>query len=240
MDKSKVYEIADYKEGFTFSDQHYQCLFCGESFEEGVIYKDGELQQTAARAIKRHVATQHDGVLTALLSLPRSFSGLSETQQEVFTLFAQGISDTVIAQRMGISTSTVRNHRFKLKEKERQARVFVAMMSLLSIATPPLPHEGATMIDDRYQITEAERKRVIQTYVDENGFVQQFPSKEKRKIIILGETVKKFDRQKNYSEQAVNEILKQMFTDYVTVRRYLIEYGFMQRTKDGQTYWVHS
>ena len=96
------------------------------------------------------------------------------------------------------------------------------------------------MIDDRYQITEAERKRVIQTYVDENGFVQQFPSKEKRKIIILGETVKKFDRQKNYSEQAVNEILKQMFADYVTVRRYLIEYGFMQRTKDGQTYWVHS
>lgn len=240
MNKSKVYEISDYKQGYTFSNPWYHCLFCNEVYEEGVIYSDGDLQQTAVRAIRQHIATQHNGVLAAFLCLPRSFSGLSETQQEMLTLFAQEISDTVIAQRMGISASTVRNHRFKLREKERQARVFVAMMDLLSTDNTSLPHEGAKMVDDRYQITEDERKRVIQTYVNEHGFVQQFPSKEKRKIIILGEAVKKFDRQKNYSEQAVNEILRQMFDDYVTVRRYLIEYGFMQRTKDGQTYWVHS
>ncbi|KAF1297583.1 LytTR family transcriptional regulator [Enterococcus sp. JM4C] len=232
------YKIDEYIQGYSFSEQHYHCLFCSATFEEGLIYPADTLLQSAERAIKQHVQKQHAGALQALLALPRATSGLSETQQEMMNLFAQEISDTVIAQRLEISTSTVRNHRFKLKEKERQARVFLAMMTLLSIETAPLPHVGAKMIDERYQITEEEKVRVSQTYIDENGFVKQFPSKEKRKIIILGEAVKRFDRNKNYSEAAVNTILKQMFDDHVTVRRYLIEYGFMNRTKDGQTYWL--
>jgi hypothetical protein len=144
----------------------------------------------------------------------------------------------VIAQRLGISSSTVRNHRFKLKEKQRQATVFISIMSLLQ--EPPLlpPHKGATMLDDRYAITASEREKIIATYFDEAGFIKQFPSKEKRKIVVLSVLAQKFDPKKNYSEAAVNDVLKQAITDYVTVRRYLIEYGFMQRTKDGKTYWL--
>ena len=139
---------------------------------------------------------------------------------------------------LGISSSTVRNHRFKLKEKQRQATVFISIMSLLQ--EPPLlpPHKGATMLDDRYAITASEREKIIATYFDEAGFIKQFPSKEKRKIVVLSVLAQKFDPKKNYSEAAVNDVLKQAITDYVTVRRYLIEYGFMQRTKDGKTYWL--
>jgi len=36
----------------------------------------------------------------------------------------------------------------------------------------------------------------------------------------------------------VNEIIKSLIDDYVTVRRYLIEYGFMDRNKDGSEYRV--
>ena len=70
-------------------------------------------------------------LLNALLSLSREQTGLSESQQEILSLFAQGLSDAVIAQRLGISNSTVRNHRFKLKEKERQAKVFLSIMAHL-------------------------------------------------------------------------------------------------------------
>jgi len=163
-----------------------------------------------------------------LLSLSREHTGLSESQQEILSLFAQGLSDAVIAQRLGISNSTVRNYRFKLKEKERQAKVFLSIMAHLEEQDFVLPHTGATMLDDRYAIT----------YFDQDGVIHQFPSKEKRKIVVLSVLAQKFDSQKNYSESAVNDILKQFIADYVTVRRYLIEYGFMQRTKDGKTYWL--
>ena len=93
------------------------------------------------------------------------------------------------------------------------------------------------MLDERYQLTETEQQKILATYFDENKRITQFPSKEKRKLVVLAKISQSFDPAKNYSEKAVNEILKQFIDDFVTVRRYLIEYGFMQRTKDGQTYW---
>ena len=39
-------------------------------------------------------------------------------------------------------------------------------------------------------------------------------------------------------EKEVNEILKTVYTDYVMLRRYLIELGYMDRNKDGSTYWL--
>ena len=41
-----------------------------------------------------------------------------------------------------------------------------------------------------------------------------------------------------YSECEVNEILKPIYDDYMTIRRYLIMYGFMERTRDGRQYWL--
>lgn len=59
-------------------------------------------------------------------------TGLSDVQKRVLELFYQGAADAEIQAELGFgSTSTVRNHRFQLKEKERQARVFLALMELL-------------------------------------------------------------------------------------------------------------
>lgn len=35
-----------------------------------------------------------------------------------------------------------------------------------------------------------------------------------------------------------NEIIKTAYYDYVTVRRFLIEYGFLDRKPDGSQYWL--
>jgi len=47
-----------------------------------------------------------------------------------------------------------------------------------------------------------------------------------------------FQPGKNYSESEVNDTLKLYYEDYVTVRRYLIQYKFMNRDKTGDSYWV--
>lgn len=233
-----VYQTADYLRGYHHLDQHYHCLYCDFHTEEGVVYPDGERLLTAEKMITSHLDDQHGGPLFALLGLPKEQTGLSETQQEIIQLFAKGVDDKMISQRLGITPSTVRNHRFKLKEKEKQARILLSIMTLLDQPDIPLPHVGATMLDDRYDLTEKERHKILATYLDEKGRIITFPAKEKRKLVILANLVRHFDPQKNYSEEALNTILKQYAEDYVTLRRYLIEYGFMDRTKDGQSYWV--
>lgn len=62
--------------------------------------------------------------------------------------------------------------------------------------------------------------------------------KEKNKVVIFGKIAEQFEYGKRYSEQEVNEILKPIYEDYMTIRRYLIMYGFMERTKDGRQYWL--
>jgi hypothetical protein len=101
-------------------------------------------------------------------------------------------------------------------------------------------HKTATMIDDRYGITEEENNKILNQYFPEgiDGRLNEFPKKEKKKIIILKNIIKQFDGDKKYTEKEVNRILEEIFSDYVTIRRYLIEYGFMDRLRDGSQYWI--
>ncbi len=68
--------------------------------------------------------------------------------------------------------------------------------------------------------------------------IKVFPAKEKRKYILLGMICLLFDKEKKYNEAEVNDILREVYDDYVTLRRYLIIYGFLDRTLDGSSYWL--
>ena len=141
---------------------------------------------------------------------------------------------------MNLSASTVRNHRFKLREKEQQAIKFLAIMDLLNNEkTQVLPPPGLTELDERYEITLDDKEKVIKAYFTEDGKLTELPKKEKKRIIILQEICKQFNPSQNYSEKSVNSIINTIFDDYVTVRRYLIEYNLMKRTEDGSVYWIN-
>ena len=92
------------------------------------------------------------------------------------------------------------------------------------------------MVDDRYGITAAEREKTVKTYFDETGALRQIPVKEKKKIIVLREIMKNFRAEKAYSEKEINRVLGRIHADYATLRRALVEYGFMDRTPDGSIY----
>ena len=66
--------------------------------------------------------------------------------------------------------------------------------------------------------------------------LKQIPAKEKKKIIILRKICEFLEPHQVYSEEEINAFLKQIFEDFVSLRRYLIEYGFLHRTKDCQFY----
>ncbi len=234
-------EFEKFKNGYTFEDNIYKCIFCDKSFEQGIIYPYKEYFEDAHHAVTRHIKENHGGALNALLNYDKKDSGLSEIQTEIVRYFSNGLSDKDIATRMNLSASTVRNHRFKLKEKEQQAIKFLAIMDLLNNQKNQiLPPSGLTELDERFDITLDEKEKVIKTYIKEDGKLTELPKKEKKKIILLQEICKQFDSSKNYSEKSVNSIINTIFDDYVTVRRYLIEYDLMKRTEDGSVYWLNT
>ena len=63
-------------------------------------------------------------------------------------------------------------------------------------------HRTATMVDDRYNITEEENDEVLKAHFTEglDGLFLNF-RKQKRKLIILRHLVKKFDSNKKYTEK---------------------------------------
>lgn len=179
-------EFEKFKNGYTFEDNIYKCMFCDKSFEQGIIYPYKEYFEDANHAIKHHIKENHGGTLNALLNYDKKDIGLSEIQTEIVRYFSNGLSDKDIATRMNLSASTVRNHRFKLREKEQQAIKFLAIMDLLnSQKTQILPPYGLTELDEKYDITLDEKEKVLNAYFTEDGKLTELPKKEKKRIIIL-------------------------------------------------------
>ncbi len=225
---------------------NFTCLICGEQFTEGLIYQSKEQWVDAGMAVKKHISDIHGSVFHYLINLSKRYTGLTDIQKEILEGLFRGYTDKeIVKNKGGKSSSTIRNHRFKLREKEKQARVYLALMGLLEsdkrVGAPDDElvelHREATMVDERYVITQAEKEKVLKNYI-KDGKVIAFPSKEKKKLIILQHIMEQFPANRSYTEKEVNEIIKHIIEDYVTVRRYLIQYGFLDRKKDGSQYWV--
>lgn len=238
--------IETLKKGYLAEDDYYICLLCNKKIEKGLIYQYNGSLYEAEKFMKIHIASTHQSVFEYLVNLDKKLTGLSEHQKNLLQLFYQGKSDSEIQDELGIgSSSTIRNHRFVLKEKEHQARIFLVLMELLKENSKKTteflsPHKTAKMIDDRYKITSEEETKIILKYFTEgpDGPLKTFDMKEKSKIVVLSQIVKHFSHNRVYSEKQVNEILKSVYPDFATIRRYLIEYGFMDREPDCSEYWL--
>ncbi|NEW06640.1 DUF2087 domain-containing protein [Paenibacillus sp. SYP-B3998] len=238
--------LDELKQGYVREGHYFTCLLCGKRAESGIIYPEEGVLYEAEKYMHYHIQHTHQSVFHYLIGLDKKLTGLTEHQNSLLKLFFEGKSDGEIQKEMGIgSASTIRNHRFGLKEKERQAKVFLAMMELLKEKDQYAPafvdiHKTATMVDERYNVTQEEYNKIVKKYFPEgpSGAITTFSQQEKHKLVVLREIAKHFEPERRYKEKEVNEILEVVYHDYVTVRRYLIEYGFLDRKEDGSQYWL--
>lgn len=96
------------------------------------------------------------------------------------------------------------------------------------------------MIDERYVITEQERDKILRISFEslEPLRLKMLSAKEKKKVVVLTKIAEQFEKGRIYTGKETDQILRQIYDDYVTLRRYLIEYGFMDRKADGSQYWL--
>jgi hypothetical protein len=235
--------LEEMKRGFIEEEDSFICLMCGEITEKGMVYPYEDKFYLAEKYMGVHIERTHLSVFDYLIGMDKKLTGLTDHQKRLLTLFYQGKNDKEIKEELDIgSASTIRHHRFALKEKERQAKTFLTMMELLKEKDENAPtfvpvHKTATMVDERYNITQTEQDQIVKKYFSD-GALTKFPPKEKQRLVILREISKQLKKDDMYEEKELNQILKGIYDDYVLIRRYLIEYGFIDRKSDGSKYWL--
>ncbi len=84
-------------------------------------------------------------------------------------------------------------------------------------------------------------QKVLERFLDDNGRVKQMPSKYEKKLNVLYYLASKFECGKLLTELEVNQKIEEWinFEDYVTIRRFLIDMRFLERSSNGKEYHVN-
>ena len=84
----------------------------------------------------------------------------------------------------------------------------------------------------------AEREKILRIFFKEgvDGPLHNYPSQNKKKLVVLANFATQFELNKAYTELEINLKLKSRFEDFATLRRDLVEFGFFERTPDCKEY----
>ena len=174
------------------------------------------------------------------------FKALSNANRlKIVALLAkEPLSVEEMAEILGLNSSTVSHHLSKLTKvglvsarPESYYNVYTLELSVLSdmaerlLSADMLPTVAEDMDVDAYD------RKVLKTFLDENGRLIDFPAQQKKEEAVLRHIVKVFEPGRRYSEKEVTEILSQFNEDYARLRRDLVSLGFMKREGGGGAYW---
>lgn len=234
------YSIDEIKQGFFEDKKGYTCLICGERFEKDEIYSFSGRLYEGKKAIKLHIQYKHHSIKEILLGMNANDMGISELQLQLLNFFSDGLSDKEIAEHMNVANSTIRNHRYKLRERERQNKLFISLMELLK--KDGLGSKGSLQVErtmeEENSMSDKERKRILDKYMTVTGRLKDYPNYERSKRVILEAILVNFCTGKKYTEEEVNRILMSIYKDYKLLRNELIDYQYLDRTHTGAIYWV--
>jgi DNA-binding transcriptional ArsR family regulator len=97
--------------------------------------------------------------------------------------------------------------------------------------------EGKRLVYVPDENQEEDVRKVLKAYLNADGTIKQIPLEGKKMLIILRFILDVFSFDANYTEKEVNTILRRFHVDTATLRRNLVDYGFLDRESDGTRYW---
>ena len=99
-------------------------------------------------------------------------------------------------------------------------------------ATEPTAPPGgdAGRPDDGADPEERERAKILRDFFA-GPRLKQIPAQRKKRVIVLQHLLERFAPDRSYPEQEVNDLLREAHDDVATLRRELVDYGFMQRER---------
>lgn len=145
-----------------------------------------------------------------------------------------------LAERLGRAPSTVSFHLRKLdeaglvtKQKTQYYLVYALRDDLLRLTLKELVSLPSAADGAARRRAERARSQVMRAFF-RGGVLVQMPKQWRKRRIVLEQFLGKFQAGRRYREQEVNEIIKTLYPDHCTIRRMLVDEGYMAR--DGQHY----
>jgi biotin operon repressor len=128
------------------------------------------------------------------------------------------------------------NQRFYRLDRETLQRLTQRVSQLDHIETAPKATAADQSWIDELDLDDEERK-VLRDYT-RNRRLTQIPVKRHKLLVVLRWLAGYFQSDVKYTEREVNAIIGQYHEDYASLRRELIDFGFLRRERGGGAYWV--
>ena len=173
--------------------------------------------------------TQEDAlrICKSLSDLSRLRIMKSLTQGEMYT--------ELLAERMGLTPSTVSFHMKKLEEaglvisrKEQYYTIYSLNRDILEASLFDVIASEPEETDEQQKRENEYRQKVIDSFFT-YGKLRSIPVQRKKKQICYEVIAGHFVPGKVYSEKELNHIIESIYEDYCTIRRDMISEGILRR-----------
>jgi biotin operon repressor len=116
-------------------------------------------------------------------------------------------------------------------------RYALQLESARTLAARLAPRPAAPMLGE--DIADYDRQ-VLTNYLLADGAIKEIPAHDKKLLAILRYVCEHVEPGRRYTEKQINELLARFHADVAALRRYLVDFKFMQRTVEGRQYWRES
>ena len=187
--------------------------------------------------VERNAMT--DEQFTRLLQFFQVFS--NESRLRLIGHLANGERSVgELAQLLNLKEPTVSHHLAELKElglvearAEGNLRIYRLNTRVLEALSKDIfAQPNLAALVPRSELSEDER--ILRTWV-KNGRLVEIPAQEKKKQVVVRWLADQIDPERRWTEREFNQWLAQFNEDYATLRRYLVDGGYMAR--ENGIYW---
>lgn len=144
-----------------------------------------------------------------------------------------------IAELMGVHASEVGRHLEQLTASGvvREADGVCALNEKAVESLARGQFEGRRRIFEANEEEPEDVRKVLKTYLAADGTLRQIPQEGRKLLVILNYMVDAFEFGAIYPEKEVNSIIRRFHVDTASLRRALIDHGYLARESDGTKYW---
>ena len=139
-----------------------------------------------------------------------------------------------LAAHLSLTPPTISHHMRKLTDAGLVTATSEAQSRIYTLRTDEL-RDLASTSSPASETETGEEARTLRAFFDGER-LRQIPAQRKKRVVILRHLLTRFAPGREYHEREVNDILRAANEDYATLRRELIDYGFM--TRDNGIYRV--
>jgi hypothetical protein len=176
-----------------------------------------------------------------------------QTRLEIVSILMNGERNVgELASLLGLKEPTVSHHLSKLRPTGLVSLRFDGNQRFYSLNSHTLRSKGQSIIDldafrFDFEVAESDYGWLDELDLDEfarktlrdctkNQCLMRIPRKQSKLIVVLEWLVTFFERDLLYTEREINEILRQRYEDYASLRRDLVDMGYLRRDRSGSRY----